>query len=259
MFEWFINQSELVKAILASCFTFGLTSLGASVVFLFKKIKDSILDSMLGLSAGIMIAASFWSLISPALSLVEHLNIIGLLIVCFGLIFGGLFLIIGDKIYNSYSKEKKSKRIFMLVLSITLHNIPEGLAIGIAFGSLKYCIGSTLASAVALAIGIGIQNFPEGSAVSLPLRRDGYSRLKSFIIGSLTGIVEPLAAIIGVIMITSMKKILPFSLSFAAGTMIYVVVNELIPESHKNNNSNLVSMSFLIGFIIMMFLDVFLG
>lgn len=264
MFHWFISQTLIIKALLATLFTFGVTALGSSIVFIFKKVNKNILDSMLGLSAGIMVAASFWSLLNPAIELANTLKINIWLTISLGFISGGLFLNIGDNIYDYYTIKRKSsnklKRIFMLILSITLHNIPEGLAIGVAFGSLKYNIpGSSLISASILALGIGIQNFPEGCAVSLPLRREGYSRTKSFIYGSLTGIVEPIAAVIGVILITSIRRILPFCLSFAAGAMIYVAVKELIPESQQNNNKNMITMWTLIGFTIMMVLDVTLG
>jgi ZIP family zinc transporter len=186
------------------------------------------------------------------------------LVVSTGFLFGGLLLFVGDKVFEYFNKENSysnsKKRILFLILSITLHNIPEGLAIGVAFGSLKYNIpGSSLINAILLAVGIGIQNFPEGSAVSLPLRRDGNSRLKSFVYGSLTGIVEPISAILGVLLITSIRRILPLCLSFAAGAMIYVAVKELVPESQTNSNKNMITLWTLIGFIIMMYLDVTLG
>lgn len=263
MFDWFINQSIIVKTLLASLFTFGLTTLGSSIVFLFKKVNKFFMDGMLSLAAGIMLAAAFWSLLEPGISLSETLHLNGWLIALIGVMSGGLLLYLGDGIYDKYSETKESnkyKRIFMLIFSITIHNIPEGLAIGIAFGSLKYNIpGATLLSAVSLALGIGIQNFPEGSAISLPLRREGFSRFKSFLIGSLSGIVEPIAAIIGAILVLKTRYILPFFLTFAAGAMIYVVVKEIIPESQENEKKDLMTIFTIIGFVIMMVLDVALG
>ena len=263
MFDWFINQSIITKTILASLFTFGLTSLGSSIVFLFKKVNKNVMDVMLSIAAGIMLAALFWSLLEPGIELAKSLNINCWLISLIGIISGGLLLYLGDSIYDKYNESKelnKNKRIFMLIFSITLHNIPEGLAIGIAFGSLKYNIpGATLLSAISLAIGIGIQNFPEGSAISLPLRREGYSRFKSFLIGSLSGIVEPIAAIIGAILVLKTRYILPFFLTFAAGAMLYVVIKEIIPESQENEKKDLMTIFTIIGFVIMMVLDVALG
>lgn len=261
MIQWFLNTTLLEKTILATLFTFGVTTVGSSIVFLFKKVNKTLLDSMLGLSAGIMIAATFWSLLNPAIEQATELQINVCLVVSLGFICGGLFLNIGDYLYNYCSNLNKSlKRIVMLVFSITLHNIPEGLAIGVAFGSLNYGISSiSLIDSCLLALGIGIQNFPEGSAVSLPLRREGISRFKSFLVGSLTGIVEPFAAILGYFLVIYIKTILPFLLAFAGGAMIYVVVKELIPESQNSYNKNLITMFTLIGFVIMMFLDVSLG
>ena len=208
MYNWFINQSIIIKTLLASLFTFTLTSMGAGIVFFFKKINKNIMDIMLALSAGIMLAATFWSLIEPSISLSETLRLNSCLIALLGILSGSLLLFLGDTIYDKYSKSNK-KRIFMLISSITLHNIPEGLAIGVAFGSLNYNLsGTTLISAISLAIGIGIQNFPEGSAISLPLRREGYSRFKSFLFGSLSGIVEPIAAILGAILVLKVRLIL---------------------------------------------------
>ena len=222
------------------------------------------MDSMLGFAAGVMIAASFWSLLSPGLDMATNLNINPWLISFFGFISGGLLLFASDSIYDKFTikstKSNKIKRVLMLIFSITIHNIPEGLAIGVAFGSLSYNLeGATLVAAIALALGIGIQNFPEGSAISLPLRREGYSRIKSFIYGSLSGIVEPIAAIIGAILVIKTRYILPYFLSFAAGAMIYVVTKELIPESQKNEHSDIITFVTLIGFSIMMILDVALG
>jgi ZIP family zinc transporter len=230
--------------------------MGAGIVFFFKKINKNIMDIMLALSAGIMLAATFWSLIEPSISLSETLGLNSCLIALLGILSGSLLLFLGDTIYDKYSKSNK-KRIFMLISSITLHNIPEGLAIGVAFGSLNYNLpGTTLISAISLAIGIGIQNFPEGSAISLPLRREGYSRFKSFLFGSLSGIVEPIAAILGAILVLKVRLILPFLLCFAAGAMLYVVTKEIIPESQENKHKDIITIFTIIGFLIMMILDI---
>lgn len=251
-------------AFLACMFTFFITVLGAMVVFLFKKVNKTLLDAMLGFAAGVMISASFFSLISPALSMAENLNINGPIIVTIGFVCGGLLLFIGDKIFPKIIKKnenvKNFKKTFMLIFSITLHNIPEGLAVGVAFGALRYNLhGATLISALILALGIGLQNFPEGTAVSLPLKRYGMSSKKAFLIGSLTGIVEPIASVFGALLVLKVQNILPFLLSFAAGAMIYVVVEELIPESQSNKCKDLMAIFTIIGFAVMMFLDVFFG
>ncbi len=240
--------------------------LGAAIVFFFKEVKKGIMDALLGFSAGVMIAASFWSLLSPSIELANSLNMTAWIVAVTGFLAGGLLLFIGDKIFNHLSSKNcdkgvgKFKRCLMLIFSITLHNIPEGLVVGVAFGSLAYGIeGATLASALTLAIGIGIQNFPEGSAVSLPLRRDGMSRGKAFFIGQLSGMVEPISAVIGAMLVLKIQTILPFLLAFAAGAMVYVVVEELIPESQSNTRKDLMALFTLIGFSVMMILDVALG
>lgn len=243
--------------ILATLFTWGVTALGASLVMFFKSVNKNLMDAMLGFAAGIMISASFFSLISPALSMAGKNPIVTI-----GFVFGGLFLFIGDKIYEHYSDNTNDslKRVIMLIFSITLHNIPEGMAIGVAFGSIKYGIdGATLASSIALALGIGIQNFPEGTAVSVPLLREGFSKKKAFLIGNLSGIVEPFSAIIGYILVLKIRVILPFILAFAAGAMIYVVVEELIPTSQTNERKDLMALFTILGFSLMMILDVTLS
>lgn len=266
MIDYFSNLSFVNQALIASLFTWGVTMLGSAIVFFFKDVKKSIMDALLGFSAGVMIAASFWSLLNPAIEMANELNMISWLVVFCGFFSGGLLLFLGDKIYDiftrnkNYSSNDKIKRCLMLVFSITLHNIPEGLVVGVAFGSLAYGIeGATLAAAVTLAIGIGLQNFPEGSAVSLPLRREGYSRKKAFFLGQLSGVVEPISAVIGALLVLKIQTLLPFLLSFAAGAMIYVVVEELIPESQSNQKKDLMALFTLIGFSIMMILDVSLG
>lgn len=267
MFSFLLDLSPVIQALIATIFTWAVTMLGASIVFFFREVKKSIMDALLGFSAGVMIAASFWSLLSPAIELADSMNMISWLVVFLGFFSGGLLLFLGDKLYDFIQRKndkikisEKVKRSFMLVFSITLHNFPEGLVIGVAFGSLAYSIeGSTLASALTLALGIGLQNFPEGSAVSLPLRRDGFSRKKAFFFGQLSGVVEPIAAVIGAILVLKIQSLLPFLLSFAAGAMIYVVVEELIPESQSNKKKDLMALFTLIGFSIMMILDVGLG
>lgn len=261
MSNFIFNLNPIIQALLATLFTWAVTALGAALVFMFKKIHKNILDSMLGIAAGVMIAASFWSLLSPSIEMSNVLKINIILSVAGGFLSGGLLLFIGDKVMNKMqNKSSNLKRTLMLIVSITLHNIPEGLAVGVAFGSTLYGLdGATLMSAWTLAIGIGIQNFPEGTAVSVPLRREGFSRNKSFIYGMLSGIVEPISGVLGALLVLKVRIILPFLLAFAAGAMIYVVIQELIPESQTNENKEVISMCTLIGFTIMMLLDVLLG
>lgn len=259
MFNWFINLNCVYQALIATLFTFFVTMLGAAIVFFFKSVSKNIMDSMLGASAGVMIAASFFSLLGPAIDTCYELGIIPWLITFIGFFCGGLLLFICDKVFNKIVS-KSDKRILMLISSITIHNIPEGMAVGIAFGSIYYGInGSNLLSAVMLAIGIGIQNFPEGSAISIPLIREGMSKKKAFVLGSLSAIVEPIFGVIGAILVLRVRIMLPFFLSFAAGAMIYVVVSELIPESQSNEKKDLMALFTIIGFSIMMILDVALG
>ncbi|KAI4453693.1 zinc/iron transporter [Holotrichia oblita] len=221
-------------------------------------------DAMLGFAAGVMIAASFWSLLSPAIDMAENLKMIAWLVAFIGFFGGGVLLFTGDKIFTHFEKkkipnnQKKSfKRSMMLVLSITLHNIPEGLAVGVAFGSIAYGLdGATLGAACLLAFGIGLQNFPEGTAVSVPLRREGMSRRKAFFIGQLSGIVEPISGVLGALLVLKARFLLPYLLAFAAGAMIYVVVQELIPESQSNKKKDLMALFTLIGFSLMMILDI---
>jgi len=259
--SFILNLNPILQTLLACLFTWSITALGASLVYMFKKINKNVLDSMLGISAGVMIAASFWSLISPSIEMARNLNMNIILVVGLGFLSGGLLLFVGDKIINKINSNKLAlnKKIIMLITSITLHNIPEGLAVGVAFGSTLYGLdGATIISAWTLAIGIGIQNFPEGTAISVPLRREGLSRNKSFFYGQLSGIVEPIFGVIGAFLVLKIRPILPFFLSFAAGAMIYVVVDELIPESQTNENKEIISIFTLIGFVIMMLLDVLL-
>ncbi len=270
MISFFVNLSPVWQSLIATMFTFGVTALGAAFVFFFKKVNRSLMDGMLGFAAGVMIAASFWSLLNPAIEMATDLGMISWFTVSIGFICGGLLLFIGDKVCNrflsksnkfSLSNEKNSfKRCLLLIFSITLHNIPEGLAVGVGFGSLYHGTSTgTLLGACTLAFGIGLQNFPEGTAVSLPLRREGYSRKKSFFYGQLSGIVEPISGVIGALLVMKIQRILPFLLAFAAGSMIYVVIQELIPESQSNKDKGLMALFSLFGFVIMMVLDVALG
>ncbi len=260
----FLEMNVILQAFLAATFTFLITSLGSALVFCFKKVNKNISDIILGISAGIMLAASYFSLLNPAIESAKTLSNCAALVVAFGFFLGGLLLFTTDKIFSKLMKKKKkkdnSKKIFLLVSSITIHNIPEGLSIGVAFGSVFYGLpGATTLAAIGLALGIGLQNFPEGCAVSLPLRQAGMSRMKAFLIGALSGLVEPIAAVIGAILVLKVQFVMPILLSFAAGAMIYVIVEELIPESQQNSNQDIVTLYTLVGFIIMMILDVALG
>lgn len=264
--NWFVNFNPIIQALIATIFTWTITALGALIVCFFKEVNRKVLDTILGFSAGVMIAASFWSLISPALDLSNELGYIEWLLPSLGFISGGLFVLLSDKLLDKVLKNKKYikntssvKRSILLISAITIHNIPEGMAVGVAFGGIASGIpGMTLIGAIMLAIGIGIQNFPEGAAVALPLRREGFSRFKSFMFGQASAIVEPISAVIGVILVLAIRNILPFLLSFAAGAMIVVAARELLPESIKENK-NLSTIGLICGFVIMMILDVALG
>ena len=280
---WFINQNPVIQALLAGIFTWVLTAIGAGLVFFFKSSNRKVLDMSLGFTGGVMIAASFWSLLAPAIEYVEMQNKIGAsnmpswFAPTVGFLLGALFLFILDKIIphlHLFNKKKDAEgmstnwqKTILLVLAIALHNIPEGLAVGVAFGALAFPeFGGmelegvfTIGTAVALAIGIAIQNFPEGFAVSMPLRRQGLTRFKSWQWGQLSAIVEPIFAVIGAAIVIQVLPILPYALSFAAGAMIFIVVEEVIPESQKGGNTDLATMGLIIGFIIMMSLDVGLG
>lgn len=268
--EWLLNYNPVLLALFASLFTWGLTAFGSAMVFFFKKIKQRVLNSMLGFAAGVMIAASFWSLLAPSIEMAREQGNIPWLPAVVGYISGGAFLLLVDNILphlhigqnrnNAEGIKTSWKRSILLVMAITLHNIPEGLAVGVAFGALASNPDSTvLAGAIALSVGIGLQNFPEGAAVSIPLRREGLSRLKSFNYGQLSGAVEPIAAIMGAYLVLLMKPLLPYALSFAAGAMIFVVVEELIPESQSGQETDYSTVGAMIGFTIMMLLDVSLG
>lgn len=264
--------SPVVMALLATTGTWFVTALGAATVIFFKHTNHKILNSMLGFSAGVMIAASFWSLLQPAIERAElSLSAPAWLVATLGFLCGAVFIYVSDKIvtyFQSRANDKTNtpsvtlKRVIMLVFSITLHNIPEGLAVGVAFGALSngFTTESVLA-AISVAVGIGLQNFPEGAAVSIPLRREGYSRIKSFLCGQASGLVEPIAGIIGALLVIRIETLLPFALAFAAGAMILVAVHELIPECQSNRDVHpyFATMGIIAGFAVMMLLDVMLG
>lgn len=264
---WFAEQDPVIQTTIATLFTWGVTALGAALVFWVRKIKQGFMDGMMGFAAGVMIAASFWSLLLPAENMAEAAGQPAWIPLSVGFLSGGFFIWGLDKVLphlhvgfprtEAEGLPTKWHRSLLLVLAITLHNIPEGLAVGVAFGALATDLPSGgLEAAVALAIGIGIQNFPEGVSVSLPLRREGFSRWKSFFWGQLSGAVEPIAGIVGAIAIVQMQALLPYALSFAAGAMIFVVVEELIPESQLNKNTDTATVGALAGFTVMMILDV---
>ncbi len=271
MNEFFMQYTPVMQAFIATLFTWGVTAAGAALVFLPGVIKPKIMDCMLGFAAGVMIAASFWSLLAPGIAMAEELGHTPWLTASIGFLGGGIFMRVIDKflphlhpglaIDHSEGIKTSWQRSTLLVMAITLHNIPEGLAVGVAFGAVAANLPSaTLGGAIALAIGIGIQNFPEGTAVSMPLRREGMSKRKSFLYGQASGIVEPIAGVIGAVFVMKMQGILPYALCFAAGAMIFVVVEELIPESQRNEkNIDIVTMATLVGFAVMMILDVALG
>ena len=268
--DWLLEYDPVLLALMATIFTWLVTAMGASMVFFFKTINKKILNSMLGFAAGVMIAASFWSLLKPSIEMAEEMGLTPWKPAVIGFLSGGAFLLIIDKIlphlHLGLSTDKAEgikttwQRSILLVLAITLHNIPEGLAVGVSFGALANNpdVGM-LAGALALAFGIGLQNFPEGAAVSIPLRREGFSRLKAFNYGQLSGVVEPIAGVIGAYLVISITPLLPYALSFAAGAMIFVVVEELIPESQTGNETDLSTIGAMLGFAIMMLLDVALG
>lgn len=271
MVDAFTALHPAFQALLATLFTWGVTALGAAIVFVFKTVNRKIMDGMMGFAAGVMIAASFWSLLAPSIEMAEDLGFIPWVPAVVAFLAGGAFLWGLDKVmphlhigFPTESAEGVSthlRRAVLLVLAITLHNIPEGLAIGVAFGAVAAGLETaSLGAAVALALGIGIQNFPEGAAVAVPLRREGFSRGRAFFYGQASGVVEPVAGVIGAAAVLVMRPLLPFALAFAAGAMIYVVVEELIPESQLHpENTDLATLGAMGGFAVMMGLDVALG
>ena len=267
--EWFFGLSPAFQALLAGCFTWGVTAVGASGVFLSEKPSQRLLDVMLGFAGGVMIAASFWSLLAPAISISEELGYPGWLPPLVGFLMGGVSLRLLDMLMPHLHPAMAEnapdgppstlRRTTLLVLAITLHNIPEGMAVGVAFGAIGNMAEASSAGAMALALGIGLQNFPEGLAVSMPLRREGLTRSKAFLYGQLSAIVEPIFAFIGAFLVQFARPILPYALAYAAGAMIFVVAEEVVPESQSSGNGDLATMGLLFGFAVMMVLDVALG
>jgi len=268
--NFFQNLHPVIQALLATCFTWAMTALGAAAVFPAKDISRRLLDAMLGFAAGVMIAASYWSLLAPAIAMSAGKDIPAWVPAVVGFLLGGIFLRGVDKVlphlHLGFTTEEAEgvktswQRSTLLILAITLHNIPEGLAVGVAFGALAAGLPSaTLGAAIALAIGIGIQNFPEGLAVSIPLRREGMSRRKSFWYGQLSAVVEPVAGVIGAAAVIIAQPILPYALAFAAGAMIFVVIEEVVPEAQRGGNTDLATTGGMVGFAVMMLLDVAFG
>lgn len=268
--DFLANFSPIMQALFATLFTWGVTALGAATVFGTKKFNQKLLDWLLGFTGGVMIAASFWSLLAPGIEMAENQGTPGWIPAAVGFLTGGIFLRLVDAILPHLHRglpieeaegvKTQWQRSILLITAITLHNIPEGLAVGVAFGAASLGLESaSLAAAIALAIGIGLQNFPEGIAVAMPLRREGMSRWKAFMYGQASGIVEPFAGVLGAALVLLMRPLLPYALAFAAGAMIYVVVEEVIPESHQEGNADLATLGLMIGFTVMMVLDVALG
>ncbi len=270
MVEAFRNLNPIAQGLLATLFTWGLTALGAAAVFTTRDVSKRMLNTMLGFAAGVMIAASYWSLLAPALEMSEGGRLPTWVPAAVGFLAGGAFLRVVDMILphlhmgappeEAEGVSSTFRRITLLILAITLHNFPEGLAVGVAFGALAANLPSaSLAGAVALALGIGIQNFPEGMAVSLPLRGEGMPAKRAFWYGQLSAVVEPIAGVLGAAAVVVAQPILPYALAFAAGAMIYVVVEELIPEAQRGISTDVSTVGAMVGFTLMMILDVALG
>jgi ZIP family zinc transporter len=266
--EYFESIDPVLAALYATIFTWFLTALGASLVFFFKSMNRAVLDGMLGFTGGVMVAASFWSLLAPAIEMSTGEGFVKVFPAAVGFLLGALFLFGMDKvlphIHINFKEAEGIKtpwhKTTLLVLAITLHNIPEGLAVGVLFGGVAAGFdGASIGGAVALAIGIGLQNFPEGIAVAMPLRRQGVSRKKSFWYGQLSAVVEPLAGVLGAWSVLSFEPILPYALAFAAGAMIFVVIEEVVPETQQDKFTDIATMGFVLGFIVMMSMDVALG
>lgn len=263
--QYFESIDPILAALYATLFTWFLTALGASLVFFFKSMNRAVLDGMLGFTGGVMVAASFWSLLAPAIEMSSGEGFVKVFPAAVGFLLGALFLFSLDKvlphIHINFKEAEGIKtpwhKTTLLVLAITLHNIPEGLAVGVLFGGVAAGFdGATIGGAVALAIGIGLQNFPEGFAVAMPLRRQGVSRKKSFWYGQLSAVVEPIAGVLGAWAVLSFEPILPYALAFAAGAMIFVVIEEVVPEAQQDKYTDIATMGFVIGFIVMMSMDV---
>lgn len=267
--EWFLELPAYMQALLAGCFTWGVTALGAAGVFLAKKPSQLLLDVMLGFAGGVMIAASVWSLLIPSIEISAELGLIEWFPAAVGFLAGGVALRAMDRLLPHLHPGMKEetpegppsrlRRTTLLVLAITLHNIPEGLAVGVAFGSAMMFENVPVTAGIALALGIGLQNFPEGLAVSMPLRREGLSRTRAFTYGQLSAAVEPVFAVLGALLVQIARPALPFALAFAAGAMIFIVVEEVVPESQTSGNGNAATMGVMLGFTVMMILDVALG
>ncbi len=274
MIEWISSQNVVLLAFLAGLFTWACTIVGSAIVFFFKHISRKLLDVMMGFAAGVMIAASFWSLLAPSISYAESsYGKWAFVPAAIGFLLGGYFIRLIDALVphlhldkdiedvEGLQPEKKLSKTSLLFLAIMIHNIPEGLAVGVTFGALAQGTFSVsaLIGAISLAVGIGLQNIPEGAALSIPIRADGKSRRRAFCLGALSAIVEPIFAVLGAALVLAMMPILPYALSFAAGAMIFVVVEELIPESQTNGNTDIATLGLMMGFVIMMVMDVALG
>ncbi|EGC23576.1 ZIP family manganese transporter TmpA [Streptococcus sanguinis] len=273
--DWLRSQPVVMQAFLAGLFTWGCTIVGSAVVFFFKQVSRKLLDIMMGFAAGVMIAASFWSLLAPSIEYAQSsYGKLSWLPAAIGFLVGGFFLRLIDAVvpHLHLSKDiseaesvpehsrKKLSKTALLFLAITIHNFPEGLAVGVAFGALAANPSpEAFVGAIGLALGIGLQNVPEGAALSIPIRTDGKSRLKAFYWGSMSAIAEPIGAVLGAVAVMAMTAILPYALSFAAGAMIFVVVEELIPDSQSNGNTDVATLGLMVGFVLMMVLDVALG
>lgn len=274
MIDWLMTQNVVLLALLAGLFTWGCTILGSAIVFFFTEVSRKLLDVMMGFAAGVMIAASFWSLLAPAIDYAQaDYGELAWLPAAVGFLLGGFSLRLINALVphlhlgkdvseaEGIQPKKKLSKTALLFLAITIHNFPEGLAIGITFGALASgnMTNSALIGAIGLAIGIGLQNIPEGAALSIPIRADGSSRWRAFFMGAMSAIVEPIGAVLGAALVIVMLQIIPYALAFAAGAMIFVVVEELIPESQTHGNTNIATLGLMIGFVIMMVMDVALG
>jgi ZIP family zinc transporter len=267
MIDAFAGMHPILQSLLATTFTWGVTALGASIVFVARNVDRRFLDASLGFTAGVMTAASFWSLLAPAIALSEEMGVVPWVPAVVGFLAGGVAMRVADRLLphlhlfapmaEAEGVKTSWRRAVLLIAAITIHNIPEGLAIGVAFGAVAAGYDSaTLGSAIALAIGIGLQNAPEGTAVAVPLRREGLSRAKSFWYGQLSAVVEPIAAVAGAASVALVRPLLPYALAFAAGAMIFVVVEEVVPESQRGGHADLATLGAMLGFAVMMALDV---
>lgn len=260
MYNFFVSLNPLIQALTAGIFTFLMTVIGSSIVFFFKDVNRYFMNIMISLASGIMLAASFFSLLNPAIDISKQIGNNSWISIVIGVLFGSIVLSVFnrlfDKKYSNVDNKLSIKRCFLLMTSITIHNIPEGLVIGVSFGAVNSNYGISLISAITLTLGIALQNLPEGSAISIPMRRDGFSRFTSFVFGSLSAIVEPIFSVIGVLLIICVRNLLPFILSFAAGAMIFVTIIELIPESQNDTKKDQMALFTILGFSIMMLFEI---